>query len=1374
MSSNLEDLKNGELDMEESETSDPILDEIMSDIAEMANITQHEQSRTLEEIMEDTEYLDIDSEVSGHEIPGAINSVHNTPKKSVKNFAIPAGGIDADIGDTLSVKSWDSKGGKSAGSTKSQSSHQDHSKEYGSIMRHVILKAVSSQVCSAIERVHAGNPTCMATTHLIAIGTQNGFVLVFDSSQVIKWFLGGVNVGANYGAVSCLTFNSDSTKLLAGFARGQLIEFDIVSGKILRDMDDVHPPGSAVLHTKYADDHNTAFFADSGGSVFELSLKRGLRGPGASSRCIFSGSRGEVCTMEPLRVGRYPAHPLSDYSILALATISKVIVITVRPRLKVLMTSPLTGDSSTLPLICWQFVVIQNPSFNKVVDPVLTFARDQTIHFYQVTVNLSDKIIFIPLQSITIGYRLLSCQWLNTRVMGLLGTNEQFHLLDVRSREQLETIDLARVELVYQTQFFKGTATGGNVSAALSLAGEMAVYGSSTAFTNQLLVLGARSFHVLIIRSWAERLEHLLKNDKYPAAMQLGAEFYGDPGKGLVGLRGSRERKRNLISIKMVGILKRFLEVSMTSNFPTEGGMGTLTKYFNEIVPPCVDLCIKLGQFDLLFESVWNTFQADPFSSAVYLECLEPYILSDQLTNIPTNIVQQFVSHFHARSKLEGLEACLTHLSVECLDIHQVMSVCQQHQLYDAVIHIYNNAMKDYITPTEKLLELLGNALAEGPLSDEQVKLGNKLLVYISQCLAGRAYPWGDIPEDQVKQVKYDVYSTITLLRSRQVPSGEDEDTAPPPPYPHLHTLLQFDTQGFLNVLSIAFEESEFSTEVGQCQKQRLVDILLEVMVKENSPFSAHQVGYFATFLARQLAKGDRSLAVSRDLFSRVLKLLTEESLGNNQKDERQQALLDIVLSGEKGWDYFDLQILESMCQVAGFYRILEKLFEKTNRPEKILDCYLSDQLRAGQVFNWLERVLEPSKSSLITEQALTRIEKLVQIDYKQVARLVAMQLLVVDEVLDRLSNSTLRYNLLSSLLDLDFISSSQLLDEHLELMCMLEPEQLPVFLRSRDIHDTNRALELCCQYNILDGQVYLLERSGKEKEAFDLLLRNLQEKVNEMKEELESNTESLQTSLKWTSLNTCLIVVVTFCQKISPSFALDEREEMWTSLLDLLVTSMSTLSGEDVLLKWKEMVKHVISSMLGYVSHSKVVAAVLADSGYKEGSWLELKQILGELIDTFRYETQLLQSSKSMIEQEKAVLTRKLVSVRRRGVSNFSLKCSICDKKFGSERILVFPCHHGFHTSCLDNEGGVRLSDVGEEIWRCVVCCDDGRHFGEEVKLKGKDIVRDKGPELDENVAKAREFLKLYSEDFSRIYNSERSLIKSSGFDLRLKPAGP
>lgn len=492
---------------------------------------------------------------------------------------------------------------------------------------------------------------------------------------MIKWFLGGLQVGANYGAVSCLAFNTDSTRLLAGFARGQLMEFDVVTGKVLRDLAEVHPPGSAVTQVKYSDDSNTAFLADSGGSVFELTMKRGLRGAGASARCIFSGSRGEVCSMEPLLVSQfYPGHPLADYSILAMATISKVITVTVRPKLKVLMTSPLKGDPASLPVICWQFVVIQSQAYNKVVDPVLTFARDDTVHFYQVTVNLSDKIIFIPVQKISVDYKILTLHWLNTRLLALLDQSEQFHLVDVRAGSELERLDLSSVRLLYQTQFYKSLATGGNVSPAMSLAGQMAVYGSVTAFTNQLLVLGAQTFHVLVIRTWTERLEHLLKSDKVVQAMMLGVEFYRDPAKALVGLRGTRERKRTLISLKVVGILKKFLSSSLTDKFPAEGGMGTLTKYFNEIVPPCVEICIQLDQQDVLTDQVWNTFSQDPFSTAVYLEALEPFILSDQISRLPTDIVQQLVSHYQAREKFPGLEACLTHLAVDCLDIHQVLS----------------------------------------------------------------------------------------------------------------------------------------------------------------------------------------------------------------------------------------------------------------------------------------------------------------------------------------------------------------------------------------------------------------------------------------------------------------------------------------------------------------------------------------------------------------------------------------------------------------------------------------------------------------------------------------------------------------------------
>lgn len=111
---------------------------------------------------------------------------------------------------------------------------------------------------------------------------------------------------------------------------------------------------------RFTDDHALALMSNAGGSVFEISFKRTLGIRGYSSRCIFSGSRGEVCTFEPLSLtSQFPNHSLSEKTIIALATISKVIVLTLKPAMKVLFTHSLIGSSETLPLLSWQCVVIQ-------------------------------------------------------------------------------------------------------------------------------------------------------------------------------------------------------------------------------------------------------------------------------------------------------------------------------------------------------------------------------------------------------------------------------------------------------------------------------------------------------------------------------------------------------------------------------------------------------------------------------------------------------------------------------------------------------------------------------------------------------------------------------------------------------------------------------------------------------------------------------------------------------------------------------------------------------------------------------------------------------------------------------------------------------
>lgn len=98
------------------------------------------------------------------------------------------------------------------------------------------------------ERVNAGLPTAMVATTMIAVGTSHGLVLVFDATQTLRWCLG--ETAQEQGSVASLSFNHDCSRLLAGFARGHILMFDIINGKLLRTMTDAHPPGTAVLHIR--------------------------------------------------------------------------------------------------------------------------------------------------------------------------------------------------------------------------------------------------------------------------------------------------------------------------------------------------------------------------------------------------------------------------------------------------------------------------------------------------------------------------------------------------------------------------------------------------------------------------------------------------------------------------------------------------------------------------------------------------------------------------------------------------------------------------------------------------------------------------------------------------------------------------------------------------------------------------------------------------------------------------------------------------------------------------------------------------------------------------------------------------------------------
>ncbi|MEQ2281800.1 Vacuolar protein sorting-associated protein 8 [Ameca splendens] len=123
------------------------------------------------------------------------------------------------------------------------------------------------------DKVDAGLPTAITMSGVIAVGTSHGLALVFDTNQALRLCLGSKTTGAEFGAVSALSINHDCSRLLCGFAKGQITMWDLANGKLLRTITDAHPPGTAILHVKFTDDPTLAVCNDSGGSVFELTFR---------------------------------------------------------------------------------------------------------------------------------------------------------------------------------------------------------------------------------------------------------------------------------------------------------------------------------------------------------------------------------------------------------------------------------------------------------------------------------------------------------------------------------------------------------------------------------------------------------------------------------------------------------------------------------------------------------------------------------------------------------------------------------------------------------------------------------------------------------------------------------------------------------------------------------------------------------------------------------------------------------------------------------------------------------------------------------------------------------------------------------------------
>lgn len=117
---------------------------------------------------------------------------------------------------------------------------------------------------------------------------------------------------------------------------------------------------------------------------------------------------------------------------------------------------------------------------------------------------------------------------------------------------------------------------------------------------------------------------------------------------------------------------------------------------------------------DILFESFYSIFDRNGLE-LLYFQLLEPFIVGKKLDRIPTDILKRMVevyakvypfTHLFWASVLtltvqhslySSLESMLLSLSVDALDFHQVVHVCQKYRLSAALFYLYGTGLDEYV-----------------------------------------------------------------------------------------------------------------------------------------------------------------------------------------------------------------------------------------------------------------------------------------------------------------------------------------------------------------------------------------------------------------------------------------------------------------------------------------------------------------------------------------------------------------------------------------------------------------------------------------------------------------------------------------------------
>jgi hypothetical protein len=1199
--------------------------------------------------------------------------------------------------------------------------------------------------------INYGVPTVMDVGGMIAVGTDGGWVLVYAFNQEVRCVLGNETTVAS-GPVTAVTVCPDQTFIGVGHVNGNIFLYDLKTPAkpartqlalplrhVLSGRKEGHLQGSRILHIGFVGKRHTSIVTgDEDGRAFWFSLGRVLGvdsndavrmlgsypekvseaglvpgSPGSGASALHAKRPTTLFAVLPLPLGPTP-HTTDPFHFSALLTPVKIVVVGMKPTAKTWFRTmrgeaggPLGGYVGCAAWLRSGEVTAARAG-KEGSDPVLAYAWGTSLRFLRVKVVSSPSAKdkkgeptrvpeFVEGRRWEAPHAIQSLHWFDADHM-LLVTTHQVLLLNVRSMTAVENMPL-------QTKLLTSHDVTSHLRRAAGLDVPPSIAASCRTNRDKLFLLTRANVQAGTLQHWNDRVLAHVHRGSFLAAINLALAYYEGRAPGnTIGLPDIPDQRRAVVGARVRELMHASLEWAFSeermrddTHFSADGRGVDLTALFEGLATACIDACIALRDMDFLFNDAYEHF-ANAGIQNIFLARVEGYVFDGGIAAMPPNAVQALLRMHDERGEYALAESIIWHVDAASLDINQAVMLCEKHGLWDALIHVYTRAMRDYTAPVVRLVRIVCDVqrrrqvtrLVLDSVEDDRAPDAYKLYAYIAHVLSGLWYPSGEAMREQDGIIaRTAVYEMLFSDHSVYWPQGSHDLvlTDRDEPYPYLRLLLRFDTEAFLHAMDIAFEDPFLNDSGRSINRQSIINLMLDVM---DTDFYASDVTLLHIFVARNLPKYPQFIFIPPSTSHRILVSLAADTDQSTREDR--QLAAEYLLSAYRPQDADEML---ARFEDAAFFRILRAAYRRDRKWGPLIGTLLRDpDTDSAGVFTALDEVIADSKgfSGTVPPEVSRTIgdalPQLFELSVTQIARLLDRALPSLHETAiaalagsDHKQAAYLRCLLSPDNDDGDADSDVPPPSTHLplsarhqyiSLLAKHDASSLLPFLDARgpSFFDLPRLAQQCEDASLPDAQVWALDRAGDRAGALATVDAVLASRGADLAAAIAGN-DAGGAHVHLGALTGVAHMAVRLCREHAGEGDDRRAEDMWFGVLHSvteLVHSVSALGtnaedslGADALAALRALVQDALQALLATpakVSFARLFKRLVeaapgkaakgktkskgkgkdkdkADNAASGRAYSEFRTILTGMLDAFRADADLLALSIRMIEAD-------------------------------------------------------------------------------------------------------------------------------------------